>query len=255
MRKGLAGFSGTFVGMVLALSCMGSMAAPGTARSIQSAFETNVHKTNVKPGTSSITVEWNYTNPYDFPLVVERIEESCGCLRGKKDQEEVKPGATGQIHAEFNPGTFRGTLRKSLHVRFVGHDKPVELVLEAVIPSSVQLSSYEINWPVGEKPVARIIEVTAGTDAPFNITGLVGVAENQFVIQQQTVTKGRHYRLTITPATGAGSDIQCLQVRTDSPDPRDRVLAVFLRAGTSPSKHAVPIESAPAAHSKTATGS
>jgi len=254
MRAGPDHISGLFAGLVLALSCMGSVAAPGGARTIQSVFESIVRITNVKPGATFVSVEWSYTNPYDFPLVVERFEESCGCLHGKVDQEEVAPGATGHIHAEFNPGTYRGILRKSLHVRFVGQDKPVELVVEASIPSTVELTARELKWPAGEKPVSRSIEVTAGTEAPFHITGLLGVPAGQFEIKQETVEEGRHYRLTITPADGAGTDIQCLQVRTDSPDPRDRVLAVFLHCGAPASEAAVPSKSAPASKSTATTG-
>jgi len=240
MRAGLDHISGLFAGLVLALSCTGSMAAPGVAPTIQSAFESLVRKINVNPGVASVTVEWSYTNGSDLPMLVERFEESCGCLRGQADQKEVAPGATGHISAELKPGRSRGTLRKSLHVRFVGQDKPVELVVEATIPSTVELTTKELNWSAGEKPVSRTIEVTAGTDAHFQITGLLGVPENQFVVKQETVEKGRHYRLTITPAESVGTASQCLQVCTDSPDPRDQVLLVFLRFGTPAAASAVP---------------
>ena len=219
----------------------------------------------LEPDDKNVPVKWTYTNRWDFPLVVESFEQSCGCLSGQVGQasgqpgqaglETVLPGKTGTIRASFAPGAHRGLLRKSLHVRFVGYDKPVELVVEATIPSSVELSSTELKWQADEKPVARTIEVTAGTDAPFHITGLVGVPEDQFVIGRQTVADGRHYRITITPAEGAGSGIQCLQVRTDSPDPRDRVLAVFLHTDTPASDPTAPGKSAPAAHSTAATGS
>jgi len=51
-------------------------------------------------------------------------------------------------------------------------------------------------------------------------------------IQTKTVAAGRHYRLTVKPGPSAPeAGARCLQIQTDSADPRDRIVAVFLRAG------------------------
>lgn len=189
-------------------------------------------------------VTWTYTNRWDNPLMVERIEESCGCLSaqaaGNQDAPEaVAPGVTGKIQAIFTADGDRGLLRKSLHVRFVGHDKPVELVVEATIPSHVELSQRELVWKAGESLEAKTIEVTSGTGAAFAITGLPGVPENQFTVTRETITAGTSYRLSILP-TAAATGRHCLQIRTDSPDPRDRVNALFLNVEATPSSNPGP---------------
>jgi Protein of unknown function (DUF1573) len=166
-------------------------------------------------------------NRWDIPLVVERFEESCGCLSGIVSNEAVAPGKTGQIRAIFAPGGYRGKVRKSLHVRFVGHDKPVELVAEVTVLSSVELSKSAFVWK-GADTSPRTVEVKAGIDADFNITGLAGVSAQAFAVKQEIVTQGRHYRITITPAANAAFPVECLQIRTDSADVHARVLAVFL---------------------------
>ncbi|QTN31238.1 DUF1573 domain-containing protein [Akkermansiaceae bacterium] len=204
------------------------------ARDIGTAFVAKVVEITPAAGASEIAVQWDFTNKWDMPLMVERFEESCGCLGGVTDQKEVAPGKTGHIRANFIPGGYRGKIRKSLHVRFVGFDKPVELVAEVTIPSSVELSSQELVWNGSADTSSKTVDVKAGTDADFTITGLAGVAEGMFLVKQEIVTPGRHYRVTITPTKAAGSDVQCLQIRTDSADLRDRVVAVFLRCGPSP---------------------
>ena len=204
------------------------------AGDIGSAFAAKVVEITPAAGAGEIAVQWDFKNKWDMPLVVERFEESCGCLSGVADQKEVAPGKTGHIRANFLPGGYRGTVRKSLHVRFVGFDKAVELVAEVTIPSSVELSSRELVWKGAADTSSKTVDVKAGTDADFTITGLAGVPQGIFSVEQETVTPGRHYRVTITPAGDAGSAIQCLQIRTDSADLRDRVLAVFLRCETSP---------------------
>jgi hypothetical protein len=205
---------------------------------IESAFESTTARITAMPDAQGVPVEWTYVNRWDFPLVVERFEQSCGCLSGQAEQaaqEAVPPGKTGMIRASFTPGAHRGLLRKSLHVRFIGHDRPVELVVEASIPSGIELSTHELVWKAGEKTGSQIIEVTSGTGKDFAITGLLGVSERLFSIKREVLAEGRHYRLHITPIESRVGGIHCLQIRTDSSDPRERVLAVFLRIEATPS--------------------
>ena len=227
-------FSGIARATVAVFCAMASgMVAVGQAKPVSSAFDSTVCKLTVQPGSESLTAEWSYTNHWDFPLTVEKFDTSCGCLSGKADQPALSPGQSGKLRAAFSPGQYRGLLRKSLHVRFVGHEKPVELIVEATIPSHVELSTQELVWKAGEKPEAKVVEIKSGTGKPFSITGLLGVPENQFTILSETVEEKKHYRVSITPKSEAIGQ-HCLQVRTDSPDPRDSVQAVFLRVDKSP---------------------
>jgi len=203
----------------------------GTAPSIQSAFDSTTVKITTMPNEVGVPVEWKYSNLWDFPLVVEKFEQSCGCLSGLPESKIkiIESGERGIIRASFTPGANRGLLRKSLHVRFVSHEKPVELVIEATIPSSVELSARELDWISGEKPATQSIEVTSGTGADFSITSLPGVSKKQFSITEETLVAQRHYRLHITPVDVSTPGVLCLQVRTNSADSRDQVLPVFLR--------------------------
>lgn len=205
-----------------------------TNKTIASAFESTVVTLHPKPDEPSITAAWSYTNHWDFPLAVERFDTSCGCLSGHADHETLQPGQSGKLTAAFAPGQHRGLLRKSLHVKFIGHDKPVELVVEATIPSSVEISTRELTWNAGEAPEPRAIDVTSGTGKPFTITGLQGVPEALFTITQETIAPGKHYQIRITPQAPPVEGSQCLQIRTDSADSRDQLLAIFLTTKPSP---------------------
>jgi hypothetical protein len=200
---------------------------------IQSAFASRLTKVPASAGSGDVEVSWSFINRWDFPLAVERFEESCSCLHGKGDAAVVEPGKSGTIRATFNAGQYRGVVRKSLHVRFIGHEKPAELVAEAFVASSVVLSSQELVWESGEPAAGQVIDVKAGTSASFRITDLRGLAPGEFAVEKTTVVEGRHYRLTLTPQLSAAG-VRCLQIHTDSPDPRDRVLAVFLSQGAIP---------------------
>ncbi|WP_372746617.1 DUF1573 domain-containing protein [Lutibacter sp.] len=72
-------------------------------------FETDV----IDYGT--INVDANGTRVFKFknvgksPLVIERIQSSCGCTVPKKPEGPIMPGATGEIEVKYNthtPGGF-----------------------------------------------------------------------------------------------------------------------------------------------------
>ncbi len=206
------------------------VAAKNRDRKIEEAFDSRV----VRLDNPSQEVTWSYTNHWDFPLLIERFDEPCTCLRGKAAAEAVEPGKSGSIRAVFNAGPYRGLVRKSLHVRFVGHEKPVELIAEARIPTSVTLSARDLVWPKGDAGTARRVDLKAGTEADFRITALRGLSSDEFTVHTETLAEGRHYRLIVTPGPSApAAATRCLQIRTDSPDPRDRVLALFIRTGAA----------------------
>jgi hypothetical protein len=195
-------------------------------------FISTTAQVSAMPDSVNVPVEWHFTNTGDLPLVVENFIESCGCLSGNmaaQTAEPVAPGKSGVIRASLAPGQHRGLLRKSLHVRFVGHEKPVELVVEAKIPSPVELSARDLTWTAEEPTAAQSLDITTGTGTVFNITGLSGLADAHFNVRQETLIDKSHHRITITPAAGVPSGVHTLLIRTDSPDPRDRVTAVFLR--------------------------
>jgi hypothetical protein len=216
---------------VAALARASGADEPPKPASIASAFASTTVRFEAVPDERDIPVEWSYVNRWDFPLVVESMSESCSCLSGRAGQieyEAVEPGESGRIRASFTPGPYRGLVRKSLHVRFAGHKGAVELVAEARIPSAVELSDNDLTWTRSAQAAARSVDVIAGTGVGFRITGLTGVPPDQYRIERETVIEGLHYRLTATPAESVSDGVKTLLIRTDSPDPRDQVKAVFL---------------------------
>lgn len=225
-------------------------AAQNEVLTAKAAFVSTEIKIDIKPGQPSFLAEWNYTNAsalgFGFPMLVESIGSSCGCLAAKAASDKpVKTGESGTIRATFSPGNHRGLLRKSLHVRFYGHTDAVELIVEARIPSPVELSTQELMWTPDKVSDTKVIDITTGTGEEFSITNLLGVSEKLYSIRKEVVVAGSHYQLHITPLENLSPGIQTLQIRTNSRDPRDKVLVVFLRnekptvTGSSESKPVV----------------
>ena len=208
------------------------IAAPAQAsdKDISTAFPNKLVKLQVEPGKDRYQVEWAFTNPHELPMVVQEAESDCGCLKVAVDStQQVAQGQAGKITAEFSPGVRRGFLKILIKVRFVGYDKPVDLVFEAKIPAPVETSTKELTWTAKNRHQAQTLDVTTGTSKDFKITDLNGLPEGLFVIKQETVKEKRHYRLTITPTAKAKPGVQYLQIQTDAPDPNDQTVEVYLR--------------------------
>ncbi len=57
---------------------------------------------------------FKFTNIGDAPIIIEKVEEPCGCTVPSWSKEPVMPGNTGEIkvvyHSKDRPGVFRKTL-------------------------------------------------------------------------------------------------------------------------------------------------
>jgi hypothetical protein len=63
-----------------------------------------------------LQVAFRFKNTGDKPLVVEKVQPSCGCTVAEQSTEPVQPGAEGQIKATFNSQGRSGINHKSLFI-------------------------------------------------------------------------------------------------------------------------------------------
>ena len=218
-------------GAVFLACAMGlNVAALASEKDLSTAFPNKEFKIQVVEGEDIYRAEWTYTNPYELPLVVEKVDSDCGCLEVEVDsKKQVKKGESGKIVAGFAPGARQGLQRILLKVHFVGYHKPVELIFMAKIPAPVEVSVQELKWTAQNREQTQTVDVTTGTSEDFKMMELNGLPKGIFTIKTETVKKMRHYRLYITPTGKAKPGIQYLQICTDSREPIFQVLEVYLR--------------------------
>jgi hypothetical protein len=63
-----------------------------------------------------LEVSFRFKNSGDKPLVIERVQPSCGCTVAEQSTEPVAPGKEGQIKASFNSEGRTGVNHKTLYV-------------------------------------------------------------------------------------------------------------------------------------------
>jgi hypothetical protein len=63
-----------------------------------------------------LEVSFRFKNTGDKPLVIERVQPSCGCTVAEQSTEPIAPGAEGQVKASFNSQGRTGVNHKTLFV-------------------------------------------------------------------------------------------------------------------------------------------
>jgi hypothetical protein len=63
-----------------------------------------------------LEVAFRFKNTGDKPLVIERVQPSCGCTVAEQSTQPVAPGSQGQIKATFNSEGRTGVNHKTLFV-------------------------------------------------------------------------------------------------------------------------------------------
>lgn len=187
-------------------------------------------KREVAPGSAEqvsgvVELEYEYTNTGDLPLIVQKFGQSCGCMSGEWDEEPVEPGTSGRIKARFLTKGLRGTVRKSLDVKFLEY-KTVRLTAEVVIPEMFAYSTRTVRWSLGEEAVAREVDIRVNSKHPVRILS-VGGGGGMFESELRELEEGRHYRVSITPRDTLSERVGTFQVRTEAKDPRDALQGLF----------------------------
>lgn len=102
-------------------------------------FEKSVHDFgSIQEKDGIATVVFEFTNTGDAPLVISRVQASCGCTTPTWTKEPVMPGEKGAITVAYNPYARPGNFAKSILVHHNGDSKPFNLTIRGnVIPKSI----------------------------------------------------------------------------------------------------------------------
>jgi len=110
-------------------------------------FETKSYdfgKINEEDG--KVTFVFEFSNVGNSPLVVSRVQASCGCTTPSWTKEPIEPGKKGTIAVTYNPSGRPGAFMKTITVYNNSTEEQVTLVIKGeVIPKSSGVSS---EYPV-----------------------------------------------------------------------------------------------------------
>lgn len=115
-------------------------------------FESNNHdfgKINEEDGKA--TFVFNFTNKGNAPMVISRVQASCGCTTPTYTKEPIEPGKKGNITVTYNPLGRPGAFTKTISVYSNSSEENVNLTIRGeVIPRT---SSDNNSTPINDMPV------------------------------------------------------------------------------------------------------
>jgi hypothetical protein len=80
-------------------------------------FDNNTHDfKKIKEQDGLATTVFKFKNTGDAPLVINRVQASCGCTTPTWTKEPILPGKTGEITTSYNPANRPGSFIKTISV-------------------------------------------------------------------------------------------------------------------------------------------
>lgn len=130
----------------------------------------------------SFTYRW--TNTGDKPLVITRVETTCGCAAASYDRRPVLPGGEGSVTVTYHPKRHPGYFRRRIFVFTQLSEKLPTAILELtgrVIPAALPTADYPYAMNAlrlkqqevhiaGERPQIERIECLNAGKEPLRIT-------------------------------------------------------------------------------------
>lgn len=97
-----------------------------------------------------VTVEFEFTNSGLSPLVISRVQASCGCTTPDWTKSPVEPGKKGSITVSYNPVGRPGGFNKSISVYSNALTERVNLSIKGTVNSSGNRAANELPVVMGD---------------------------------------------------------------------------------------------------------
>jgi len=117
-----------------------------------------------------VSHEFVFRNEGGAPLVVDRVETTCGCTAALVSEKKIGPGKEGRIKTTFDTRGYAG--RVSKYVYLVSNDaenprRELSFIADIEVPPSARIDVDRYNVEMGlvlegESPSARLVIKSAG---------------------------------------------------------------------------------------------
>jgi len=147
-----------------------AMGAPAQARKPRADFKATAHDFGKVKQGDVVTHEFTFRNEGSAPLVVERIETTCGCTAALVSEKSIAPGKDGRIKTTFDTRGYSGRMTRYLYIVSNDAENPRrELSVSADIDvppaARIDVDRYNLDMGLvleGETPAAKIVVKSTG---------------------------------------------------------------------------------------------
>ena len=170
-------------------------------------FEKTIHDFGlVNEDQGLISYSFSFINAGDQPVKITGVNASCGCTTPAWTKEEILPGDSGFITAQYNPLNRPGHFKKSLRVSYSlaaqtkqeviyieGNVKPKPKSIEEELPTQLgalrlKYRSLNIGKITTEKVIERTFEVYNDSDSVWDWMPDQSVLPHHITVNFEPVT-------------------------------------------------------------------
>ncbi len=134
------------------------------ARKPRAVFESASHDFGKVRQGDVLSHEFVFMNDGAAPLVIDKVETTCGCTAALVSDKIIAPGKKGKIKATFDTRGYSGRLTRYLYLVSNDGEKPrreISLAADIEVPASARIDVDRYNADMGivlegETPSARI---------------------------------------------------------------------------------------------------
>jgi hypothetical protein len=99
----------------------------------------------IKEADGPVTYSFDFVNTGNTPLIINKVEASCGCTTPNYTKAPVPPGGKGFVSATFNPKNRPGSFSKNITITSNSEPSVMVLTIRGEVISK-PLSSEEANY-------------------------------------------------------------------------------------------------------------
>jgi len=90
----------------------------------------------IMENAGKVTYEFEFVNTGKTPLVINKVEASCGCTTPNWTKEPIEEGKKGKITATYNPAGRPGVFTKTVTVFSNAGEEPERLIIKGEVITS-----------------------------------------------------------------------------------------------------------------------
>lgn len=113
----------------------------------------------INENDGNVSHVFEFTNTGDAPLVIQRVQASCGCTTPSWTKEPIAPGQKGTVTATYNPKGRPNSFHKMVTVYSNAKTEATALYIEGNVKGSTAQTNYAVTLPGGLSMTSRVVNM------------------------------------------------------------------------------------------------
>ena len=211
--------------LAIPLHLFGQAAPPAAAAPLgpRMTFATNEYHFGRIMGGEQVKYTFIVSNTGDQTLFISNVAPGCHCTTAGEWSKQIEPAQTGKIPLQFDSGSFRGDVTKTITVTSNDKLAPIQtLRLIGTIWKAIEINPQFANinvMPDAPSNSTTVVHLINQTDKPVTLSNPT-CANDSFKAELKTIIPGKEFDVTITavpPYTPASTTVSVHTSMTNMP--------------------------------------